>query len=120
MTTRLSAGDLTTRAADISPSLRAIIDEHLRDGDELLLHVLMSDLRRWAVSAFYNLDDDQAVRTLLLLLDEALRDGDEAVENAVAVSFVADACSWQPRIAPFLAVWPAALREEADRQQAAD
>lgn len=120
MAPRLRTADLIERVAALGPRVRPIVEEHLATYDgEVLLHVLMADLRRWAVATFYNLYDDAAVRSLLLVLEEALRAGDDAVVNAVAVSFVLDACPEDPRLAPFVETWPAGLRAEVRRRREA-
>ena len=82
-----------------------------------MFHLLMSDVRRWLISAFYNLVEDESIAAGLALLDEALRDGDERLENAVAASFVEDSCVWHPPLGAFLAAWPEGLQKEAARQQ---
>ena len=94
-----------------------MVEEHVADqGGELLLHLLMGDLRRLAIAAFDRGDGDLLQR-LLSVLDAALRDGDERVENAVAVSFVEDTGWWEPEMQPFMATWPNALQAEAEKQK---
>jgi len=102
------------RAAD--PRLSAIVDEHLADNDELLLHLLVADLRRQAEAA--NESRDFGLRDgVLALMDSALANGDEALNNAVAVSFVEDSGWWEPGKADYLACWPEALTLELNRQR---
>lgn len=114
----MTSADFVQRLPEAAPRLHTLIDDHLADYDgEVLLHLLMADVRRWVISAFYNLIEEEAIVAVLALLDEALRDGDERLENAVAVSFVEDSCVWHPRMAPFLSAWPLGLQKEAARQQ---
>lgn len=116
----MTTADFVVRLPQAAPRLQPLIEEHLADHDgQELLHVLMSGVRRWVISAFYNLVEDESIAAVLALLDEALRYGDERVENAVAVSFVEDSCVWHPRLATFLSAWPEGLQKEAARQQAA-
>ena len=100
------------------PDARAIIEEHLADNGELLLHVLMGDLTglAWACQ---ERGVSRAVEALLGVLDQALRNGDDRVENAVAVSFVETIGPWDPGVADFIATWPAGLRAQAERQRRA-
>lgn len=115
---QMSAEEFVGRVRTLSPEFRFIVERHREQyAGEVLLHVLMAELRRWSVSTFYNLYDDAAVLALLELLDHGLRFGDGQVENAVAVSFIQDACTWNPRVADFVSAWPGGLRAEANRQQ---
>jgi hypothetical protein len=114
----MTSEDFAGELSDISPQLRRLVEEHLAQYEgELVLHVLMSEVRRRSISAFYNFVDERETTAVLELVDEALLTGAEVLENAVAVSFVADACVWHPRMAAFLAAWPPGLRAEAKRQR---
>jgi hypothetical protein len=96
------------------PELQPVVAEHLADNDELLLHLLMSDIRRFLVSAF-EAGEHEVVARGLAFLGRALTNGDEHVNNAVAASFVED--SWdEPK--EFIESWPAELRDEKSRQDA--
>jgi hypothetical protein len=63
------------------------LDEHLSDHGEVLLHLLIADLRRLLLTAFERGDDD-LLRRSPALVDQALQTGDEKLRTAVAVSFV--------------------------------
>ncbi len=94
-----------------------MVDEHLRDQDgELLLHLLVADLRRFAIATFESGDEDLSHR-LLSAMDIGFREGDEEVENAIAVSFVEDTGWWDPAMQPFIASWPNGLQAEVTRQR---
>lgn len=97
------------------PETQTVVDEHYGDNGELLLHLLMADLARFAYAAFRARRTDVASR-LLNYLDVALREGDHQVENAVCLSFVASVSSSKPGQQKFIATWPPALQEEAERQ----
>jgi hypothetical protein len=101
---------------DVVPAAQATVDEHLRDNDELLLHLLMADLLRLAVSAYQGNDAETSQR-LLAFVDRALREGDEDVENAVCVSFVEYVGAGAGESDEFIASWPDALRDELGRQR---
>ena len=91
--------------------------EHLETYDgELLLHVLIADLRRLAV-AWFDEGSTDPMQRLLAVLDAGLAEGDERVENAVAVSFVEDAAWWDQPSQAFIATWPAGLAHEVERQR---
>lgn len=102
---------------ETNPQLDAVVAEHLADHDgEVLLHLLVADLRRLAHAA--HVSGDSAKRDAVLeLLDWGLRDGDEALENAVSVSFVEDSGWWEPGMVEYVDSWPPALTEELRRQQ---
>jgi hypothetical protein len=106
---------LSALASEV-PETQPIVREHLKDHDELLLHLLTADLRRYAIEAFRSGRSEELQR-LLELIDRALVNGTEAVINAVAVSFVEDTGWWDPTMESFIATWPKGLREEARRQQ---
>lgn len=103
------------RLVDEVPQTAGLVTEHLEDNDgELLLHLLMGDLLRFAVSAF-QANDTLTASKVLGLVDQALRDGDEYVQNAVAVSFVEHSGFGPGESEEFLAVWPQGLKEERQR-----
>lgn len=98
------------------PEIEPVVSEHLEDQDgELLLHLLMSDLLRFAVHASRAGEGDVLPR-LLAVVDRSLREGDNSVENAVALSFVAHVGYGAGETAEFIASWPAGLLAERDRQ----
>jgi hypothetical protein len=101
----------------VAAETRALVKEHLRDQyGEILLHLLIADLRRFLLAAFEQ-GDDRVLQRCLGLLDLALREGDDEVENAVAVSFVEDTGWWDPSMRTFIDTWPPALRAELDGQK---
>jgi hypothetical protein len=101
------------------PEAAPVVDENFRDYDgELLLHLLVADLRRFAIAAF-DAGDFGTSRRLLTVVDQALADGDEALDNAICVSFVEDVGWWDPAMQPFIASWPAGLTAEVERQRGA-
>ena len=98
------------------PETQALVAQHFDDYDGLLLHLLVADLRRFAIQ-FFEAGQSDVLERLLAVLEVALRDGSDDVENAVAVSFVEDAGWWDPAMQPFIEAWPPGLRAEADRQR---
>lgn len=94
----------------------SVVDEHLSDHGEVLLHLLTADLRRLLLISFEQGDDDLLNRSLALL-DRALQTGDEELRNAVAVSFVEDTGWWEPSTRAFIESWPPGLRAELERQE---
>jgi hypothetical protein len=98
------------------PDLRQLILEHLEDNDEILLHVLTTELRRHATGAFDAGRSPELFR-LLGVLNAALMEGDDDVENAIAVSFVEDTGCWDPAMQTFIEAWPPDRHREAERQQ---
>ena len=108
--------DFLTALASEVPEAQPIVSEQLRDNDEVLLHVLTADLRRYAIDTFESGSSDVLPR-LLDLIERALLNGTEDVSNAMAVSFVEDTGWWDPAMQPFIASWPSGLQAEAQRQR---
>jgi hypothetical protein len=98
------------------PAARALVDEHLDDQfGELLIHMLMADVSRLALSAFQQ-GDASTANAVLAVVDEALRTGDDALINAVQVSFVEVTGPWDAEMQAFISTWPKALTAEAQSQ----
>ena len=107
-----------------APGFRGVKEEHIRYNDELLVHVLMSDLLRYIGSHFTGVSTVPAqpasgneVRAVLQILDGAIMAGNADLENAIAVSFI-EGIESEPffsRIAPLLGP---NLRAELERQKA--
>lgn len=100
------------------PEAGLVLDQHLRDNDELLLHLFVGDLRLTCEAA-WSAGNHEVLSRVLTFLDVALSHGDDYVENAVAVSFVEDSEWWEPRLQNYIAIWPPALTAEVERQRAA-
>jgi hypothetical protein len=113
----LTTGEFVAHLVETCPELRPCLEEHLRDNGEVLLHLLVADVLRFAISKFEESSEDDLARCLAAVAT-GLTDGDERVENAVAVSFVEDTGWWDDTMAPFIATWPEALKAEAQRQRA--
>lgn len=116
MPNEMAYDDVVDRLVRRLPEFRDALNEHLRDNDGLLPHVLFGDLTRFVLRARKDGHDD-IVRRALAFLDEALRHGDERTKNLVAVSFVENVGPWDPQQARFIEEWPQALRDEATRQR---
>jgi hypothetical protein len=115
----LTRGQFVVSVLASLPEASAVVAEHLDDQEgELLLHLLVADLRRLLLDAWQRQDQDVLHRGLTFL-DAALTTGDEYVNNAVAVSFVEDIGWWEADMQPFIASWPKALATEVERQRSA-
>ncbi len=112
----LTPEDFVERLVQEVPEVRPIVEEHLADHDELLLHVLTARVRDCAISAFDQGDRDLAGR-IVKVFDVGLREGDQRVENVVSVSFVEDTPLWDPARTAFIDSWPGGLTSEAERQR---
>lgn len=99
------------------PGTATTLVEHLDDqAGELLLHLLVGDLRLLALEWFRAGRTDD-LSGLLVVLERGLRHGDQQVENAVAVSFVEDLAWWEPEMQPFIEALPEGLLAEVERQR---
>lgn len=113
----LSADEFVAALAGTGRSVRLLVDDHLLEYDgDMLLHLLVADVRRWCVEAFQSGEYEELHRCLEAMALAIVSD-DNYVQNAVAVSFVEDTPLWDASMEPFMAVWPAALRAEAARQR---
>ena len=110
----MTGNEFVARLRAEVPKFSDSVDEHLADNDELLLHLLLSDLARTCSTAWRS-EGVELTRSALALLDAALTDGDDYVSNAVSVSFVEDIGPWDPTVRDFVASWPPALLQDARR-----
>lgn len=104
---------LVARVPEAGPAL----EEHLRNNDELLLHLFVADLRRMCEDA-WSREHTELLGRLLEYLKVGLTTGDERVNNAVAISFVEDSCWYEPAHEDYIASWPEGLRAEVASQRA--
>lgn len=112
----MTADDFLLVLVSEVPEAEAIVREHLEYYDELLLHFLTADLRRYVIDIFTSGQSD-VLRRLLGVIERALLLGNDSVNNAIAVSFVEDSGWWDPVMQPFIASWPPGLKAEARRQR---
>lgn len=110
----ITSSNFVVELLDAVPESEPAVREHLSDFDELLLHLLMSDLLRLTVHTF---DERQTAVTdrLLRFADRCLREGDNAVADAVRTSFVEHFGAYPGESDALLRRWPAALRAELGR-----
>jgi hypothetical protein len=76
------------RLIEIVPELRPTFNEHVKDNGELLPHVFMGDVTRWAIAHASRLDFQDAVGRLLNSLEDGLRSGSPEVRELILASFV--------------------------------
>ena len=102
---------------DAVPECQPLVTEHWNDFDgDVLLHLLVAEVRRLTEDAWRR-RDDALMRRCLDFLDLALRTGDEQVDNAVSISFVEDTGWWDSALSDYIASWPPALVAEVERQR---
>ncbi len=103
----LTAEEVVELLAATSRPAEIAVRQHRDEYDsELLLHLLVANLRRLAIEARARADADVLV-PLLAAMGVGLVEGDGSVRNAVAVSFVEDTGCWDPGMAEFITSWPA-------------
>jgi hypothetical protein len=95
------------------PEARPVVEEHLHDHGEILLHLVVADVLRLAIAMFDG-GETEPLNRCLGAVSTGLTDGDEYVQNAISVSFVEDTPWWDEQMFPFMAVWPKALQAEAE------
>jgi predicted hydrolase (HD superfamily) len=92
-----SASEFIEWLSDRHPPIAALRDEHVAYYEELLGHVLLGDVTRYAADlarrASVDMEAQWQLQGLLHDLDIALAGGtdDDAVQNLVAVSFIENA-----------------------------
>jgi hypothetical protein len=113
---RISQDDFVELARVAAPDLGPVIDEHLRDNDgELLIHLLLPDFLRYAVTR-YRAGDTAGSDAVLGLVERGLVEGDDHVRNAVSLSFVEGVGAGSGETQEFVASWPEALLAEREAQ----
>lgn len=109
--------EFVARLSTVCPEARPIVDDHLAGFDnEILLHVLIADVRRFAIASFEG-EHIEVLKRCLDVVGTGMTDGDDSVRNAIGVSFVEDTPLWDAEMGPYIATWPAPLRDEAERQR---
>jgi hypothetical protein len=96
-----------------APELRSLRSEHEADNGELLGHLLIADILRWACAVL----DSQpgAVDAVLEEMARSLQPGDDPVSNMISVSFLEHLGADDPRELAIRARLPRRLREELER-----
>jgi hypothetical protein len=84
---------LSHELAAKTPRLRARLEQHLTDYDELLPHVFMGDVSRYAIELYHEfsagaIDARDALDSLFAITEVAASHGDEDVEELISVSFL--------------------------------
>jgi hypothetical protein len=99
------------------PEFRAQYEEHLRDNDELLLHLLVADFARFVVAAM-RADDLEVVDRSLATAERLFVEGDEQTTELFAVSFVEHlGAETEPGEAEVVERFPSELAAELRRQR---
>ena len=79
-----------TRFVETLPFARAVYEEHLRDYDEVLPHVLMADLRLLFVD-LVEAGNEEDVKTFLEGIEMLAASPSDSIRTVVDVSFIEDA-----------------------------
>jgi hypothetical protein len=99
------------------PEARSLVEARLREWDgEIVLHVIVADVRRLAF-AMFDAHETEALSRCLGVVATGLTHGDGNVHDAVAVSFVEGTPWWDVHMVPFIASWPVELQAEAERRR---
>ena len=76
------------------PDLQGALDEHLVDFDDMLPHLFMSDVARWAESRWQA--NTPELKKFAALISSAYRYGHSDVQNLLYVSFFEDLTPGSP------------------------
>ncbi|MBH0053739.1 MULTISPECIES: hypothetical protein [unclassified Salinibacterium] len=70
------------------PALQAVLDQHLQDFGELLTHLFMGDVARWAAARAEISLDDKEIDKLLSFFESRYATSNIWVKNLINVSFI--------------------------------
>jgi hypothetical protein len=105
------------RLERVAPELRRLRSEHEADNrGELLGHILIADILRWACAALDSQPD--AVDAVLEEMAQSLQPGDDPVSNMISASFLENLGAYDPRELLIRARLPVKLREGLERMEA--
>lgn len=109
--------ELFEKVVSVSPRFGDTMEEHLKDNDELLPHLLMSDLLRYVGGKLTACESRNRieVQDILAVLETAFTSGNSETENAIAVSFLEN-LETEPFYAALAPLLGPGLRAEHKRQ----
>jgi hypothetical protein len=110
-----SADDFVSRLVTAVPKLAPVYQQHFADNDELLPHVFMGDVTRFAIANAEHEDSAGSLSALLALLESELNSSDSEVAELIGVSFVENLCGEDDAIQLLLPRMGEALRQEMRR-----
>lgn len=99
------------------PRLGPLLAQHVEYFDELLSHVFMGDVSRFAIAEFARCTDGGGsgcpdLLALLAALEQGFWDGDEGVQNLISVSFLENVAEEVAASPEFLSLFGPELRRE--------
>lgn len=99
------------------PRLQPLLARHVEYFDELLSHVFMGEVSRFAVAEFARCTDDGGsgcpdLIALLAALEQGFCDGGEDVQNLISVSFLENVAEEAVVSPEFLSLFGSVLRRE--------
>ena len=97
------------------PELKPLYDEHLRDNQLLLPHLLMANITRFAIGAGDLAPRTESTRALLGCLEAGLSDGNDEVKELIGVSFAENLIGEVEGLERLRPLMGSILRTEVDR-----
>jgi hypothetical protein len=118
----MNSADLIQELRLSSPDLRALYAEHLQDNDDLLPHVLMADIARYAEeqdakAAQGSRQAADVIERLLATLERGMCEGDGRCRDLIAASFVEILDRDSPRFAALALRFGEGLSAVLERQR---
>jgi hypothetical protein len=92
------------------PQLQQLYDNHVREYDELLSHLLMADFARFVVEATMHPEDGAGVEKILGVLEDGLNLGCGDIHELIVVSFVENLLGAEDAVVMLLPLMEPALR----------
>ncbi|EGR0752212.1 hypothetical protein D8T32_14895 [Vibrio vulnificus] len=84
----ISSASFILQLIEVVPELRVVYDEHIADYDELLEHVFMADVTRFAECLFAQKSHSDTLSRLIMFIDKAYSSDDEELKELISVSFL--------------------------------
>lgn len=100
---------------DAVPELKPVYEEHIDDYDELLEHVFMGDVARFAEHLYVANPNSESLFRLLEVLDKLYVVGDEKLKELISVSFLENLSRDEKYYAEFRSLLSRALAEELSK-----
>ena len=100
------------RLLEVVPELRSEYEEHIEDNDELLPHVFMGAVTRFAIAKTVEGRNQPALQRLLAFLEEQANSGSDSIRELIGVSFVENLTGENTALNAMLPMLGPALRKE--------
>jgi hypothetical protein len=109
----IGATDFVRRLIAAVPELDEVYRQHVIEYDELLPHVLMGDVTRFAIANVGLSGIEGSLSKLLVFLEDELVSSDREISELIGVSFIENLCGERDAMDVLFPRMGKALRKEA-------